>query len=255
MERLKNKEILVGREPGQGRLMISVNINGQHKATALGEFKSVPDGVSRCKPAEGTAHCKIAFDANGSITVTNLKPANCTYVDNRGITTKSGVKTNAQLQLGTDKYPVAMGAIVEAAKKLLPAPEKVYSIKHLEKVYEEYEAAIEAIQIGQQKRSKMSMLPIMISMGIGLFSSVLGQYVNRNSWFGWVLAVLPLLFYLKNFTRRDTSIEDRKAATNKLIDNYVCPNPDCHHYVGAQPYKVLRQNHNCPYCKCKWTED
>lgn len=254
MERLKNKEILVGREPGQGRLMISVNINGQHKATALGEFKSVPDGVSRCKPAEGTAHCKIVFDANGSITVTNLKPANCTYINNRGITSKSGIKTDAQLQLGADKYPVAMVAIMEAAKKLLPAPEKVYSIKHLEKVYEEYEAAMEAIQIGQQKRSKMSMLPIMISMGIGLLSSVLGQYVNRNSWFGWVLAVLPLLFYLKNFTRKDTSIEDRKAATNKLIDNYVCPNPDCHHYVGAQPYKVLRQNHNCPYCRCKWTD-
>ena len=253
MERLKNKEILIGREPEKGRLMIAVDVNGQHKAVVLGDFKSVPDGVSRCKPAEGTAHCKITVDANGSVTVTNLKSANYTYVNNQGIATKRGVKTDAQLQLGVSKYPVSVNAIVEAAKKLLPVPIKEYSISHLKTVWDEYDTTMEEIQHRQHVRSKMSMLPIMISMAIGLLSSVLGQYVNKNSWFGWLLAIIPLLFYIRNFTRKDTSIEDRKAATNRLIDNYVCPNPKCHHYLGAQPYKVIRQNQNCPYCKCRWT--
>lgn len=254
MERLKNKEILIGREPEKGRLMIAVDVNGQHKGVVLGDFKSVPDGVSRCRPAEGKAHCKMSIDAGGRMVVTNLNPENYTYVNGHEVVTKP-VAADTQLQLGASKYPVAVNAIVEAAKKLLPAPIKEYSISHLEKVWEEYDATMEEIQRRQHVRSKMSMLPIMITMAIGLLSSVLGQFVNKNSWFGWLLAVIPLLFYIKNFTRKDTSIEDRKAATNKLIDNYVCPNPDCSHpYLGAQPYKVLRQNHTCPYCHCKWID-
>ena len=253
MERLKNKEIFIGREPGQNRLMLAININGQHKTVFLGQFNSVPNTVSRCQPLAGSAHCKISIDGNSRMIVTNLNPANITYVNDCGVQTKP-VTLGAQIQLGSDKFPIAVNTIVEAVKNLFPEVPKEYSIKHLERIYEDYEERMETIQINQQKRSKTSMLPIMISMAIGLLSSLLGQYVNRNSWFGWLLAVIPLLFYLRNYTRKDTSIEDRKAATNRLIDSYVCPNPECKHYLGAQPYKVLRQNHTCPYCRCKWTD-
>lgn len=249
MERLKNKEILVGREPEKGRLMIAVDINGQHKAVVLGEFKSVPDGVSRCKPAEGTAHCKIAVDANGSITVTNLKPANCTYINNRGITTKSGVKTDAQLQLGADKYPVALNAIVEAAKKLLPTPEKVYSIKHLEKVWEEYykekKKTIKKEKLLNTIRGLLSTIAIVSGF-------VCGGYLR--------IILMGLGVVLGIYTLYDIIVEKSDKKKEKLDldfeEMYICPG--CKRFLmGAnfQPYRHLRQNHNCPYCKCKWTED
>ena len=62
------------------------------------------------------------------------------------------------------------------------------------------------------------------------------------------------VMYLKIYNEKDTSVEDRKKAQNELIDNYICPNPKCKHFLGQQPYKVLRQNKNCPYCKAKWNE-
>ena len=64
MDRLKGKTIFIGKEPGQGRLMLAIKDGGQIKATTLGQTNSVPNCVSRCKPAEDIAHCKIDFDVN-----------------------------------------------------------------------------------------------------------------------------------------------------------------------------------------------
>ena len=88
IENLKGKTILVGKEPGNGRLFVSVKINGQPKTAAIGEMNSVPNSVSRCKPAENTAHCKIEVDATGNLIVTNLKPQNVTYVNGAEIVSK-----------------------------------------------------------------------------------------------------------------------------------------------------------------------
>lgn len=248
MERLKNKEILVGREPEKGRLMIAVDVNGQHKAVVLGEFKSVPDGVSRCKPAEGTAHCKIAVDVNGSITVTNLKPANCTYVNNQGVATKGGIKTDAQLQLGAEKYPVSVNAIVEAAKKLLPAPVKEYSISHLEEVWEEYSKAIERERrisnLFNSIRGLLTLLAIVLgSIGGGVVRTVL-----------YVVAVLMALYLFYDIL---TGRADKKKNRIQLNfeNKYVCPH--CKRYLNGgafQPYRRLHENVACPYCHSKWTD-
>ena len=94
---LKGKTILVGKEPGNGRLFVSVKINGQPKTAAIGEMNSVPNSVSRCKPTENTAHCKIEVDNSENITVANLKPQNVTYVNGAEIVSKK-VKQNGMLK-------------------------------------------------------------------------------------------------------------------------------------------------------------
>lgn len=40
MERLRNKTILIGKEPENGRLLISIKINGQIKNAVMGNINS-----------------------------------------------------------------------------------------------------------------------------------------------------------------------------------------------------------------------
>ena len=84
LDNLRGKTILIGKEPGNGRLLISVNIKGQVKNTTLGEMGCVPSCVSRCIPSDGVAHCKIDIDISGNITLTNAKPQNTTCVNATG---------------------------------------------------------------------------------------------------------------------------------------------------------------------------
>ncbi len=255
MDRLKNKTILIGKEPNQGRLLLSININGQNKLTALGEPGSVPNCVSRCKPAEGVAHCKITIDGNGSLTLVNLKPQNTTYVNGSEILSKR-ISAGADVTLGKDRYPIDITRILDSAKKVVeisqPAqPAKPLSIKHLEKVWLNYERTTEEIAIQVQKKGKRRMLPMVIGSASGLVAPLLAAVLGTSTLYVTApISIISFIIYFKVYNEKDTSIEERKAAQNKLIDNYVCPK--CKHYLGQQPYKVLRQNSKCPYCGNPW---
>lgn len=249
MEQLKNQTILIGKEPGQGRLLVSLKIKGQPKTAAIGMAGSVPGSVSRCNPAQDVAHCKIEVGADGRLVLTNLKPQNVTYVNGVEIVSKK-IAADSQVALGMEQYPVSISTILDTAKKLVgsvPPPPK--SIVHLERVWNEYETTLENIQRLQMERGRKRMLPIMIGTGAGVISMLASQSI----FIALPLAILPLLLYIKNYTEKDTSIDDRKAANDKFIDHYICPH--CHHFLGNQPYKVLRQNKNCPYCKGEWKAD
>ena len=115
---LKGKTILVGKEPRNGRLFVSVKVKGQPKTAAIGEMNSVPNSVSRCKPAEDTAHCKIEVDNSGNVIVSNLKPQNVTYVNGVEIVSKS-VKPNGFIELGKDRFSVGVSTILETASKIV----------------------------------------------------------------------------------------------------------------------------------------
>lgn len=92
MERLKGKTILVGKEPGQGRLLVAVLETG--KAAAIGSPGCVPNSVSRCKPADGVAHVKITIDQSENMVLTNMKPQNVTFINGTEIVSKHVTATN-----------------------------------------------------------------------------------------------------------------------------------------------------------------
>ena len=182
IDNLKGKTILVGKEPGNGRLFVSVKINGQPKTAAYGEMNSVPNSVSRCKPAENTAHCKIEIDTTGNLIVTNLKPQNVTYVNGAEIVSKR-VKPDGMLELGKDRYLVSVSTILETASKIVakvsptpPPPPEEYSIKHLQKVWDDYNNGLRDIKI----RTK----------NIGLLSSIPMAYWQASPWDSLCLVVL-----------------------------------------------------------------
>lgn len=257
MDNLKGKTILVGKEPGNGRLYVSVSINGQHKTAAIGEMQSVPNSVSRCKPGENAAHCKIAVGENGEMTITNMKQQNVTYVNGTEVATKR-IKAGCRIELGKDRYAMDLNAVLQAARKIVgmmpapPAPAQEYSIRHLKRVWKEYNDSIKGIKIRQKNLGLLSNIPMGFSMLGGLVAGVYPQVREVALVFTGIALLIMLVGFYKRFT--DKSIDEMEALTEDFQRKYICPNPDCQHFMGNQPYNVLRQNKNCPYCKCKLTD-
>lgn len=259
MNNLNGKTILVGKEPGQGRLRVAVQ--GLPKTGALGAVGSVPASVSRCKPEEGVAHCKIAVAADGIMTITNMKPQNVTYVDGMEVMSKR-ITTSSQVALGMERYPVSVATILQVAEKLLPPPPppppKEYSIRHLEAVWEDYDRAKMGMLIEQQRKANQQRLQGIlqqIGMLAVLIPSVLPQ-VPIPSWLRvvFVVAGLGVAVYL---WIRGNKPDELFAVKQKKLDEemekkYVCPNPECRHTLPFKKYSLLMQDKGCPYCKCRY---
>lgn len=282
MNNLYNKTILIGREPGANRLLIAINVDGAVKLGTIGENDSVNRSVSRCRPGENMAHCMIEVSNTGAMKVVNINDANMTYVDGALVESKR-VTADCKLELGCEKYPVKVKDILAVAKEIVLAKQEAkqernaqsgaqpntnskskqaddadsFSIKGLEKVWNDHNADLKRLQKEQKRLGliKGMYLPCtLVSSAVGFLASSLGSGVMFVSYFLYALAAVALFYGLyKTFT--DNSLEVREKLNDEFIDNYSCPNPKCGHFMGNLPYKVLRQNKNCPYCRCKFTED
>jgi hypothetical protein len=271
MERLRNKTLLIGKEPGQGRLQVA--IQGTNLLANIGYPGSVPASVSRCMPAQGMAHAKIVIDANGNMTVTNMKPQNVTYVNGNQIMSKR-IDADSQIELGGERFSVSVQALLNAAKSIIPVqappnpvsqpqsqsqPQKEFSVKHLRTVWERYDEEITEIQERQRKQGISARIPMFFTMGGGAISSV----SIALGWPEWVrflcigLTIVGLIVMVNAFmkSKNDTSIADRKRVMEEFQDNYICPNPECKKSLPQVSYKLLRRNYPCcPYCKSKFVD-
>lgn len=255
MNKLKDKEILIGREPERGRLLVAMDVKGQMKLGAIGEIGSVPVGVSRCRPDEGTAHCIIKIDSEGALTLSNGNSKNATHVNGVSIETKT-ITCDSKISLGNESYSVDVNAIIEVAKRLLN--DGGYSINHLNEVWETFDGELYELQ----KRQKSLALVKSLYMPCTVLSTMAGfafkqlglsEGTTETVSFIMYLVAAVVLFYGLYRTYADHSLEERKQIEQKCQDEYVCPH--CKHFLGFQAYRILRQNKNCPYCKCKWVED
>ena len=118
MDRLKGKTILIGKEPGQSRLLVAIQSNG--KSATIGTPGSVPACVSRCRPADGVAHAKIYVDHNGNMVLTNIKSRNVTYVNGSEIASKHVSLANS-VELGRNRFRIDLPLVIETAKKIATA--------------------------------------------------------------------------------------------------------------------------------------
>lgn len=255
MDKLRDKEILIGREPGKGRLLIAMDVKGQMKLDVIGEMGSVPAGVSRCRPDEEFAHCIIKMGEKGEMTIINGNVKNITYVNGVGVETKA-ITCDSQVALGNDRFAVDVDAIIEVAKRLVN--DGGYSIGHLNEVWETFDGELYELQ----KRQKSLALVKSLYMPCTVLSTMAGfafkqlglsEGTTETVSFIMYLVAAVVLFYGLYRTYADHSLEERKQIEQKCQDEYVCPH--CKHFLGFQAYRILRQNKNCPYCKCKWVED
>ena len=261
MERLKGKTILVGKEPGQGRLLVA--ISGIGKTAAIGSPGSVPNCVSRCRPTENVAHAKIAIDQNGNITLSNMKSQNVTFVNGSEIQSKRINQSNT-IELGKDRFSVSVPMILETAKKIIGTitnpepPKKKFNIKHLEAIYNDYHSKAIERQRKQKKLGILASCSMFFTIGGGAFAAVankLGMGDTAQEYL-WILPVIGfIVFFISMYMRiKDTSIEDADATNLEYTKRFICPN--CRKFLGNMPYELMKTQYSmqCPYCKCEFIE-
>ena len=209
MERLKNKTLLIGRDPAKNSLLLAVKEN--NKSTVIGSPGSVPKSVSRCRPAEGVAHVKIEIDDKGEMLLYNMNPNNSTYVEGNEISIKR-ITGGSNVELGQDRYRLNIPIVLEAAKRLIPS--KPLDISHLKGVWKNFEEEDDRIALRQQEMSKKRMLPIMVSSTCGILSGLIAVAELNTLWVSLPLTMVVSVLYFKNYNPKDTSHADKKNAVS-----------------------------------------
>lgn len=241
-------EILIGRECESTALGFLVN--GKHmKDTSY----DVPNTVSRLKPDEKTAHCRIFInETSGKMTVVNLNPQNSTYVDGEEVETKTPISLHSVISMGADQFRLNL-------KKLLKSVgyEKPYSIKHLKKIWDKYDKTLLQLQIEQQKnanKQKLQGLLSQVSMLCVIIPSVLPSVpippILR------VLLVVAALgvgvyFFIKGNKPDNSFVMKKRNLDEEFKEDYVCPR--CGYFLGFTPYENLEYKDKCSHCGCKYT--
>ncbi len=259
MKRLSGKTILIGKDLHQGKLRIAIHVKDQWRATTLATSGVVPNSVSRCKPEENSAHCKIEIDSSGDMIITNLKPLNVTYVDGLEIVSKKINETNS-VSLGMDKYILDLSLVINEAVKLVGVTEqtsqsqqaKAFDIAHLEYVWNDF-------QENKRKIAAKTKRINLIRSGCGIFTMCV---VPCCFFFGPVAYVLTAIGVIGNIysfvgLKNDNSAKKLEDIKEKFEEQYVCPNPNCNKFLGHNvSYKLLKRQYSmhCPYCKSKYIE-
>ena len=259
MANLKGKTILIGKEPGQGLLYVAVC----GKVAALGAPGSVPASVSRCIPQQNVAHAQIEVDHQGNMTITNLKPANVTYVDGIEVMSKR-ITPSSQVFLGRDRYNLDLNTLLATAEKIVavaePASAKEFNISHLRQVWDDFHQKTIERQKHQQKLGLISSAGMLFTVGGGALMALggkMGLDGFMQDLMPYLTAMGGIVFILSFVLRsKDKSIENTEKATEEFQDHYVCPNPDCNKFLGNLSYKLMKKQYGmqCPFCKCKFIE-
>ena len=266
-ERLFGKTILIGREPINNRLLVSLNHNGKNYLAQIGQQGCVPDCVSRCIPNENKAHCRLNIDPTGTMTIENVKAENITFVDGTQIMKKRVAESNV-VEMGKYKHKVTVAEIINAATliaaKVIPgqtnnvngaaanAPVKEFDIRPLKEVYADYHQKQLDIRIRQRNLNLMRGIAPIFTIGSGALQRLtLGpEFTSLTGLLFFVGLGVAIWACYKGYN--DKSIEETDQLTEEFQHKYVCPNPDCHHFLGMRPYHLLQQDNNCSYCKCKF---
>ena len=243
-------EAVIGKEEGQHRLLVKI---GQ-KAFVVGAPQSVPNTVSR-------QHCSLSVEFTDDearkvvkIRIRNLRPQNITYVDGLEIDSKA-IGEEAHVQLGFDRYMMDLKQIVGGMRKFLPAapppPPPEYSVGHLEEVWNRYHDMKQELLKKQHSLGLWARIPMFFSMGAGVLTAIVPD--EYKPYLG-VLTAFSLIIMIYGFIQQKNFVfsEEMDKLENWLQDNYVCPNPECRHFIGNVPFKILKTNPGCGYCRCKY---
>lgn len=249
-EELKNKVILIGKEPQHKNLMIAVL--GFNKCGLIGNPGCVPNTVSRCIPASNVSHAKISVDSNGNMILYNVKDLNVTFVNGMQIMSKK-IVLNDKVELGADKYQINIEEVIQTANKIVgaKAPVKKFDISHLERIWNDYNEEKHQIQAEVRKKGQVrGTLAVIAACGIpGAF--FIHPALAGLTVFGAIGAIYSLVS-----TKKDDTSEKLEKLNDVFQDKYICPNPECNCFLGYNNYKFVKRQFkmHCPFCKCEYTE-
>lgn len=241
-------KIVVGREEGTHRLHVTIGGSDFN----LGAADSVPQSVSR-------QHCQLTIEADGTMTLHNLKDRNVTYVDGLAIIQKQ-VTPISRIELGSERYRLDLQQILSVAKAGRSTSDSdspkqtppIYSLRPLKSLWDEYDKQRLQMQVDEQKRANWQRFQGILSM-LGM----LCFFIESLQWFRFVLVVIAVLFaayfFIRGRNTQNSLIVKLHNLENQFRDKYLCPNPTCHRTFGTLPYSSIEYTKSCPACGCKYT--
>lgn len=248
-------------------LQCTIYIGRDDNTSRLGAFLSptkgtlldimAPNCVSRYKPREQTAHCKLEVYKDGQLKLINLNPQNVTYADGRPID-RAWVTADTSVELGYARFRLPLAEMLDRFGYRKP-----YQIDHLQAIYQEYQDKLVQLQLKQAKdASKQRLQGLFSLLGMAVlfipfqslgFSSAL-QMTIRGVFVGAAL-LLCIYFLFRSSNPRNTAVMQKMSVDNWLKEHYRCPNPECQiPFKPHQDYLSLKSMGQCPYCKCKLVE-
>ncbi|MDE7456954.1 MAG: FHA domain-containing protein [Prevotella sp.] len=243
-------EAVVGKEEGQHRLLVKIG----SKAFAVGNPQSVPNTVSR-------THCSLSVEYSDTqarkvtkIKIQNLKSQNITYVDGQEVEAKV-IQEDSHVQLGSERYSVDLKQVIDGMRKFLPAmpspSAKEYLIAPLMKIWQEYDEEKLRISDEAARNANRQRLQGILSMSGMLIGFIPGIDQTIRIVIIAVALLIAIYFFIKG-SSDDTVQRKLHDLDEEFRKRYVCPNPECRHFMGNIPYDVLSQNNGCSHCKCKY---
>ena len=134
-----------------------------------------------------------------------------------------------------------------------PPPPETFSLLKLKAVWEEYDSAKMELQLAEQKKNNFRGLGGILSGAGILFMFIPSLGIIRYIATG-LSVLIGIVFFIRGMNTDSSLTVKLHDLDEEFRKRYVCPNPECRHFLGQIPYDVLRQNKGCSYCKCRYKE-
>ena len=192
-------------------------------------------------------HCKITSNGDGSYTIENLSQ-NGTFVNGRRII-KTKVQAETVIQLGPN-FSIKVSELLPVTTTR-SINQKVYSIESLESVWNEYHDSILELQAKQHKLGLLIRIPMIFTVVGGVLTALISEeYRFVTLGISAIAGILMIYGFIKS--KNFVFAKEKDKLDLDFQDKYICPNPECNHFLGFKPFKVLIQDKSCGYCRCKY---
>jgi len=197
-------------------------------------------------------HCKITSNGDGTYTLENMSQ-NGTFVDGRKIL-KTKVSADTIIQLGPN-YSAKISELLPVTSSTVNIKQqntqKEFSIKSLEFIWNDYHDSLLELQSKQHKLGLLIRIPMLFSVIGGVLTALISdeyRFVTLG------ISILAGIIMIYGFVKSKNFVyaKEKDKLDLDFQDKYICPNPECNHFLGNKPYKILSQDKCCGYCKCKY---
>ena len=229
-------DIIIGREEHATEPRLRLIVGGKEKFLATNS--AVPKSVSR-------KHCMLSVNGD-EIIIKNMKEGvNPIYVNGQEWESKRITKSD-KIQLGKDMYQVDVAAILSA---LTDTVGDGVSIKHLKKVWDDFQEAKLNMQIRERRLNAISRFSGLITT-VGLICAFIPSLAHMRILSLAVAFITGLVLAIVSLRDSKETPLKTMELTNKFQDDYVCPK--CGKSFGNMRYQDLEKYVACPACKVKF---
>lgn len=226
-------ELIIGRQGNQPMPITDTTVSRRHA-----RLRPLPDGTYELEGIEGRTF------SIGGLEYTRKKVDATTPVTFGQLTV-----TVAQLLAAPAPPPPGPG----------PTPQDDYAaqVAALDTVWKDYNNRRRKLQLSVTKlnNTRMAVLPLGSLASIG--ASVVFAADNSMRMIGSVAGVIftvgvSLVIGQLSMKRQREVQEQTEELTADFMLRYVCPNPKCKRFLGHTPFKVLKAQGACPFCKTRF---